>query len=165
MDDGVFIIMGVAGSGKSTVGILLAESLKVPFIDADDYHPKENIEKMKRGEPLEDNDREEWLQNLNKELQQAGKEGIVLACSALKETHRAILSNDLPFHPNWIYLHGSFEQIRARMLSRKGHFMPESLLQSQFETLQEPDNALVMQIDQTPEEIVQGILDAYRKGT
>lgn len=153
----LFYIMGVSGTGKTTVGTLLAKTLNIQFFDGDDFHPASNIKKLSAGKPLNDDDRLGWLQKLN-ELAIAKKEaGAVIACSALKEKYRQILSQKLGADVTFIYLEGTFEEIKTRMEKREGHFMPLSLLESQFETLEPPQDALNVSISKTPDEIVQQI--------
>ena len=148
------VIMGVSGSGKTTIGKLLAEALELPFYDADDFHPQQNIEKMSAGKPLNDDDRAPWLQSLNKEMHQWDNGG-VLACSALKESYREILSKGNTVQ--WIYLDGDFQAILQRMQLRE-HFMKPEMLQSQFDTLEPPSYGIKVTIDQSPEEIVTKIM-------
>ena len=108
--------MGVSGSGKSTIGELLAQKLNIPFFDTDDFHPKENVEKMKAGNPLNDKDRAPWLDNLNQlAKKELAKKGAVITCSALKEKYRVRLEEGLPNSPEWIFLNGDFEMILQRM--------------------------------------------------
>jgi gluconokinase len=131
--------MGVSGSGKSTVGKVLAKKIKVKFIDGDDMHPKENVEKMRSGRPLNDDDRQGWLENINKKARALTSKGedCVIACSALKRQYRQKLREGLE-RIVFVYLKGSYDFIFQRMQSRKNHFMPAGLLQSQCETLEEP---------------------------
>ncbi|HYC28748.1 MAG TPA: gluconokinase, partial [Chitinophagaceae bacterium] len=126
----IVIVMGIAGTGKSTIGKMLADRLSLPFVEGDNYHSRQNIDKMSKGIPLTDADRAPWLQTLASILQDREKEGAVLACSALKEDYRIILQQGLKKKPAWIYLEGSEGTIRERMKSRPGHFMPEALLHS-----------------------------------
>ena len=149
-----YIIMGVSGSGKTTVGQLLAKQLAIPFYDADDFHPKSNIEKMASGIPLDDEDRKPWLLKLKEEIRSWGQGG-VLACSALKESYRAILSEGNSIQ--WIYLDGDYKTIFKRMEARN-HYMKPELLQSQFETLEPPSYGIQVSVDQTPEAIVSKII-------
>jgi gluconokinase len=140
----VVVIMGVSGSGKSTLGELLACELKCRFVEADNYHSTSNINKMMGGEPLEDGDRAPWLKiladNITKWDRQDGL--VILACSALKRAYRAQLRGKNGAKVCFIYLHGKPELIKQRLDKRKLHFMPPSLLDSQFSTLEEPENAL-----------------------
>ena len=131
--------MGVSASGKTTLGKALADSIGVPFYDGDDYHPPGNIAKMTAGEPLQDIDRKGWLQRLNLLGSEQLESGAVIACSALTERYRTWLSKGLEPHMVWVVLHGTFEELSARITQRKGHFMPPELLQSQFDTLELPD--------------------------
>ena len=154
----VWIVMGVSGSGKTTIGKLLAEKLNLPFHDADDFHPPSNVEKMSSGQPLNDEDRKPWLISLANHIRDWNRDkGGVLACSALKQSYRYLLmskSSDVQF----IYLKGSKHLILQRMKSRSNHYMPPELLDSQFDALEEPANAVVVSIDQPPKEIVNQIL-------
>ena len=150
--------MGVSGVGKSTIGNLLADELKVPFFDGDDYHPEANIEKMSSGIPLNDDDRHGWLVKLNElAKEQLKNSSCVIVCSALKEKYRKLLSDGIAKQTNWVHLTGSFETIYNRMNARKDHFMPSDLLRSQFETLEAPLNAIVCNVELSPEEIIKKI--------
>lgn len=132
----VIFIIGVSGSGKSTIGKLLAEQLNIPFLDGDDFHPESNIEKMSNGQALNDTDRQGWLEVLNDlAKKQLVKSSCIIVCSALKQKYRETLSLDIIKNTKWVYLSGSFNQILERVNNRKGHFMPSQLLKSQFETL------------------------------
>ncbi len=148
----VVIVMGVSGCGKTTVGKRLAKRLNVPFLDADDFHPPENIAKMQSGQPLQDTDRIPWLDILSKLLQDHQYNGVVLACSALRQRYRDHLITGL-VHARFIYLKGSFDEIYTRMKLRD-HFMPASLLKSQFSTLEEPQEAIVLDISEDVETLV-----------
>ena len=152
----IVVLMGVSGSGKTTVGQALARELGWTFLDADDYHPAANVEKMRRGVPLDDDDRRPWLAALRRRMREARDraENVVLACSALKHDYQEYLQDHAPETVRFAYLQGSEELIRKRLEGRKGHFMNPSLLHSQFETLEPPDHALRVDIDATPEEIV-----------
>ena len=136
------LIMGVSGSGKSTISQLVADRLGGEYIEGDDFHSPENKEKMKTGIPLNEEDREPWLEAILETVRSKIKSTVpVVACSALREAHRTKLA-ELPHE--LIYLKGNFAQIESRIKSRTSHFMPVSLLESQFETLEEPSNALVI---------------------
>ncbi|GFM19101.1 gluconokinase [Mycobacterium sp. PO1] len=154
--------MGVSGSGKSTVGAALAQRLRVPFADADDFHPPANVAKMSSGEPLDDDDRFPWLEAIGEWLA-AHPGGGVMSCSALKRKYRDQLREhcgDIEF----VHLYGSTEVIGKRQASRPGHFMPPSLLASQFKTLEplEPDErGVTIDVDQN----IDGIVDSYVDGT
>ncbi|MDO1445583.1 gluconokinase [Rhodocytophaga aerolata] len=155
----VVILFGVTGSGKTTVGSLLSATLDWKFYDADDFHPKANVEKMRQGIPLTDEDRTPWLASLRERIQKSLDEGehAVLACSALKETYRQYLhiSEDVKF----VHLKGSFDLIRDRLSKRIGHYMNPGLLQSQFNTLEEPKTPVfVANIGKSPAEIVEDII-------
>jgi carbohydrate kinase (thermoresistant glucokinase family) len=156
----IVVVMGVSGSGKSTVGRLLAERLRVPFVDADDFHSPQNIAKMARGTPLTDEDRAGWLETLAGLLSQKAEKGasVVLACSALKASHRSVLrvSSEVRF----LYLKGDYDRILDRLNQRSGHFMRPELLKSQFEALEEPEDGIVIDIDRSVAEIVR---DAEKK--
>lgn len=149
--------MGVSGSGKTTIGQALAKALKVPFYDADDYHPSDNVAKMKAGQPLTDADRRPWLEDLAKHIQHwCETGGGVLACSALKESYRQLLlSSGVPVQ--WIYLKGDMEMIQQRLQLRSEHFMPADLLQSQFDALEEPVYGWHLDSTKSPEDLVSNL--------
>ncbi len=154
----VIILMGVAGSGKSTIGEMVARALGAPFYDADDFHEPSAREKMKQGSALTDGDREPWLRRLADGIGKWNREGgiTVLACSALKQKYRDQLSRSGPVQ--WVYLKGGKELIRQRLGQRKDHFMDPKLLDSQFDTLEEPKDAIVAEIASEPAKIVEGLL-------
>ncbi len=158
----IVIVMGVSGSGKTTIGKLLGQKLGLEFHDADDYHPEANILKMASGMPLNDDDRYSWLIRLNKLILDRQSNGLVLACSALKESYRQLLISELTKEIKWIYLEGSFEEILQRMKGREDHFMPAKLLRSQFETLEVPEYALTVPISNSPETTVKYILEHFK---
>lgn len=155
----VIVLMGVSGSGKTSVGIRLAEVLGWHFIDGDDFLSAESIAKMSRGTPLDDDDRASWLSNLQYLIAEYLEENtsLILASSALKQKYRDQLSQA---NPDVIFIHlkGSYELIFKRMQKRKNHFMTERMLQSQFDTLEEPIDAVVVNIDQDFEAIVEQII-------
>lgn len=159
------VVMGVSGSGKSTVGAALAQRLGVPFADADDLHPAANIEKMSRGEPLDDEDRRPWLETIGRWL--AGHpDGGVVSCSALKRSYRDQLRRHVA-DLELLHLEGSHEVIARRQASRPGHFMPASLLASQFATLEplDPDeHGLVIDVDQSVDRIVEQYVVRHAAG-
>ncbi|HTM91649.1 MAG TPA: gluconokinase [Flavisolibacter sp.] len=160
----IIVVMGVTSCGKSTIGKLLAKRLSLPFIEGDESHPEENILKMSKGIPLNNDDRRPWLQILSHELQMHEKnKGAVLACSALKESYRKLLQEGLNEKIIWIYLEGTEEVIRKRMKERKNHFMPETLLQSQLSTLEKPSYAYSFSIEKKPDVIVEEIMDILKK--
>lgn len=151
-------IMGVSGVGKSTIGNLLAKELSIPFFDGDDYHPKENIAKMKSGKPLNDDDRYPWLTALNElAKEQLQNNSCIIACSALKGGYRNILKKDIEAHTKWIFLNGSFDLIYQRLSERSQHFMPDSLLESQFDALEAPKEAIKVDIVLPPKKIISRI--------
>ncbi|HCB03760.1 MAG TPA: gluconokinase [Nocardioides sp.] len=157
------VAMGVSGSGKSTVGAALAGRLRVPFEDADDLHPPANIEKMSRGEPLDDHDRWPWLELIGEWLA-AHEHGGVIACSALKRKYRDQLRHHCS-SVEFLHLEGGRDLIERRQASRPGHFMPSSLLTSQFETLEPlaPDErGVVISVAGSVDEIVEGYLERSR---
>jgi len=154
----VLIIMGVSGCGKTTVGKMLSEKLGWKYFEGDDYHSKENVEKMSKGVPLSDDDRKPWLLKLRSIIEDSLASGtnIILSSSALKESYRKILKvND---GVKFIYLKGSYELIESRMRLRKDHFMKPGMLRSQFEALEEPSDAIAIDINQSLEEIEKNIL-------
>ena len=153
------VVMGVSGSGKSTVGAALAQRLRVPFADADDFHPPANIKKMTGGQPLNDDDRYPWLEAIGEWLAVRCGDGGVMSCSALKRKYRDQLRRHCP-EAVFLHLAGSLEVIGRRQSSRPGHFMPASLLASQFETLEplESDEAgVAVDVDQD----IDGIVETY----
>ena len=156
----IVIIFGTSGAGKTTVGKLLAEQLGWRFLEADDFHPAANIEKMRNGHPLTDEDRWPWLDCLRKQIEQlfSAGESAVLACSALKRAYRDRLrvGNKVKF----VFLRGDYALVEKQLRSRHGHFMNAALLQSQFDDLDEPqldENALTIQLGRTPQKIVEEI--------
>jgi carbohydrate kinase (thermoresistant glucokinase family) len=156
----IVIIMGVAGSGKTTIGSLLAKELDWAFYDADDFHSESNRAKMSQGIPLTDEDRADWLISLRELITQNIRQNksAILACSALKNSYRNMLEVDEQV--KFVHLHGTYEQIKTRLNTRTGHFMSAGMLDSQFQTLEEPENALTVDIKNTPKDI----LAIIRKG-
>ena len=156
----IIVLMGVAGSGKTTVGKLLAAQLPSEFADADDFHSSANIEKMSHGVPLTDEDRLPWLQSIRDAMTQwlARGRNVVLACSALKRSYRDLLG----IHSNakgikLVYLKGSYDFLLERLHSRKGHYMKEQMLASQLADLEEPTEAITIDAAMSPEQIVSEI--------
>jgi gluconokinase len=150
----IVVIMGVTGSGKTTIGMLLADRLGWMFADGDSFHPARNIEKMRRGIPLDDADRAPWLQAIHDAMVgwARDKRNVVIACSALKRAYRRELSEGLTL--TFVYLRGSLELIRERLQHRTGHYADAHILAGQFADLEAPDDALVVDIGQSPENIV-----------
>jgi gluconokinase len=158
---GPIIVMGVSGCGKTTLGRAVASRLNATFLDADDFHPEANVNKMRSQTPLNDEDRAPWLAVLNDELRTRADRGepMVLACSALKQSYRDAISAQLP-QVRWIFLDGSFELIAARLRERPNHYMPESLLRSQFDALEQPEDAITISIALSPDEQIASALHA-----
>jgi gluconokinase len=164
----VILVMGVSGSGKTSIGKLLAESLQWEFSDADSFHSTENIEKMRQGIPLSEADRIPWLQDLQTAIKNWLEENknVVLACSALKDSYRQFLidecvtpkGNSEDHRIKIVYLKGSYELIQKRLEERQNHYMSEKLLDSQFDTLEEPLNAISVDIAQSPSLIIEQII-------
>ncbi|TRZ45389.1 NADP-dependent phosphogluconate dehydrogenase [Robertkochia solimangrovi] len=158
-------VMGVSGSGKTTIGKLLSERTGIPFLDGDDFHPQSNIRKMASGIPLEDADRKDWLQRINRECQKyiAANRSVIMACSALKQQYRTILAREIQENVKFVFLNGDLQTIASRLTSRPGHFMPASLLNSQFSILENPENAIEVNITNSPEIIVQELEEQLMK--
>ena len=153
----IIVLMGVTASGKSTVGELLARQIGWSFFEGDDFHSAGNIEKLRRGEPLNDEDRRPWLHAIREVIHEAIDRGenAVIACSALKASYRSMLQ--IKGQVSFVYLKASIGLIQERLQNRVGHFMNRQLLQSQFDTLEEPKEALQVDAASTPAEIVQAI--------
>jgi gluconokinase len=156
----IIVIFGVSGAGKTTVGKMLAKQLGWRFLEADDFHPAANIEKMRNGHPLTDEDRWPWLNRLRKQIEQlvSAGENAVLACSALKRAYRDRLrvSEAVKF----VFLRGDYAVVEKQLRSRHGHFLNIALLQSQFDDLEQPqpdENVITIELGRTPEEIVERI--------
>jgi gluconokinase len=157
----VLVLMGVSGTGKTTVGKILATELGWDFVEGDDYHPAANVAKMKAGIPLDDEDRCPWLQALRRRIEEACRfgENMVLACSALKREYRQYLERDDLDCVYYVFLQGSEELISRRLAKRKGHFMNPTLLASQLEALEAPQGTLQVEIEPAPEVIAAEIRD------
>ena len=157
------VVMGVSGSGKSTVGAALAQRLRVPFADADDFHPEANIAKMTAGEALDDGDRWPWLEAIGRWLAEHREQGGVMSCSALKRSYRDQLRHHVD-HVEFLHLDGTREVIARRQASRPGHFMPPSLLTSQFQTLEPlaPDeHGVAIDVDQDIDAMVHAFVTIH----
>ena len=153
----VIILFGVSGCGKSLIGKKLAEDLKYEFIEGDDFHSNENIEKMNNNIPLNDNDRERWLKDINSEINRLKIKNIVVACSALKESYRQALIDGVDADIDWFCLKGNFNLIKKRLDSREVHFFKSDLLDSQFNIIEYPDYCKFIDITESPDIIVEKI--------
>jgi gluconokinase len=154
----IIIVMGVAGSGKTTIGTGLAEDLDWPFYDADDFHPPENVQKMGHGTPLTDADRQPWLDALAaliRDLVAAGHSAVI-ACSSLKHSYRKLLRAD-PAQVRFVYLKADIQTLLRRLHERESHFMKPEMLRSQLEALEEPRDALTIDANQPPDVIIHSI--------
>jgi carbohydrate kinase (thermoresistant glucokinase family) len=163
------VVMGVSGSGKSTVGRLLAHTLRMPFQDGDELHPPDNIARMAAGVPLTDADRQDWLAAIGKRLAAAGgrRDGVVVACSALKRAYRDQLRAVAP-DLRLVYLQGPAPLLAERLAARRDHYMPASMLPSQLAALESPgsdEGAIAVDVAQSPEAIVQAVCRQLRKPT
>jgi carbohydrate kinase (thermoresistant glucokinase family) len=156
----VLILMGPMGCGKTTIGKMLAKRLGWSFFDGDDFHPKKNVEKMRAGIALTDEDRKLWLENLHADIQRwlKDKENAILACSALKQAYRDILGVDQNT-VRTVYLKGSYELLRKRIEDRHHPYMDKNLLRSQLDTLEEPKDGLTVDISAAPEIVVSTIIN------
>lgn len=158
----IIVVIGVAGSGKTTVGTMLAAEMKCPFLEGDSLHTKENIDKMRHGIPLTDSDRRPWLSAIHARIVDYFERGqdLIVGCSALKHEYRRVLAKGIPI--TWVYLKGSPALIRSRLRNRPGHFMKVDMLASQFEALEEPSDALIVDVSAPPSAIVEHILSQLR---
>ena len=155
----LILVMGVSGSGKTTVGQLLAQQIELPFYDGDDFHPAANVAKMTAGIPLTDADRAGWLATLAADLGKWGETtGAVVACSALKETYRQTLQAGAGQPLHWVFLDGTPELLRARIEGRQGHYMKASMLDSQLADLEKPTYGLRLDVADSPEKLVSEIV-------
>jgi carbohydrate kinase (thermoresistant glucokinase family) len=151
--------MGVSGSGKTTIGKKLSEKLNIPFFDGDDFHSDANKEKMKAGRPLTDDDRAGWLAKINDlAKKQMDKVGAIIACSALKDKYRKVLSNGIRVPLFWVFLRGDYDLIMKRMELRVDHFMRPAMLSSQFETLEIPHQCITIDVSKDPDQIVETVI-------
>ena len=155
----VIYIMGVSGSGKTTIGQQLSARTGFAFYDADDFHTLQNKEKMKAAIPLTDEDRWPWLDNIHQFVaEKIATQNIILVCSALRQVYRKRLTTGIESKSHWVLLDGDYPTILSRLQKRKGHYMPPTLLRSQFDTLEAPANAIRVDINLPPEKIVDQIL-------
>jgi carbohydrate kinase (thermoresistant glucokinase family) len=161
----IVVVIGVAGSGKTTVGRMLADAMHCPFLEGDLLHPAANVGKMTHGIPLTDVDRAPWLAAIHARLLAAFRrdQSLVVGCSALKQSYRAILAEGIPI--TWIYLKDSAALIRSRLQHRTGHYMKADMLASQFEALEEPSDAIVVDVSQSPGAILEQVLTELRGPT
>jgi gluconokinase len=161
----IVVVMGVAGSGKTTVGAMLADAMHCPFLEGDSLHPAANVEKMSRGIPLTDADRGPWLAAIHARLLDAFKrrQSLVAACSALTQSSRTVLAEGIPIQ--WVYLKGATTLIRSRLQHRTGHYMKAEMLASQLEALEEPTDAITADVSQPPPAIVKAVLAELRERT
>jgi carbohydrate kinase (thermoresistant glucokinase family) len=161
MSNRTIYIIGVSGSGKSTIGKMLAEKTGSPFFDGDDFHPIENIEKMRSGQALNDGDRQGWLEAINTFANEKSQDSsIIVACSALKKKYRQILRKGIEQSSFFVFLKGDQGTIQTRMERREKHFMPIGLLQTQFSDLETPDSALIIDITNSPKTIIEEIVSS-----
>ena len=161
----IVVVMGVAGSGKTTVGTMLADAMHCAFMEGDSLHSAANVEKMSHGIPLTDADRAPWLAAIHTRLLDSFRRGksLVVGCSALKRSYRTVLAEGIPI--TWVYLKGSAALIRSRLQHRTRHYMKANMLASQFETLEEPSDALIVDVSQSPGALVEQILAELRRPT
>lgn len=159
------VLMGVSGCGKTRIGEALSQKLGWPFYDGDDYHPQANIDKMSQGIPLNDDDRQPWLEELHKIIREHLDRGVnlIVSCSALKAKYRETLRGDLQ-NVRFVHLAGSAELIYERLLQRNGHFMKADMLNSQFSDLEIPQDALSVSIDQPVNKVVAEIVEKLNLG-
>jgi len=160
---GLYVIMGVSGSGKSLIGARLARELRVEFVEGDDLHPPDNVRRMAAGISLTDTDRKSWLMAIAARLREAKRAGtgLVASCSALKRSYRDLLRSSSDARVQFVYLAGTRPLLAERMANRRGHFMPPALLESQLDTLEEPapdERAWVCDIRDTPDTIVASLV-------
>jgi gluconokinase len=158
----IVVVTGVAGSGKTTVGMMVADAMHCAFLEGDSLHSAANVEKMSHGIPLTDADRAPWLAAIHARLLDSFRRGesLVVGCSALKQSYRTALAAGIPIA--WVYLKGSPALIRSRLQYRLGHYMKADMLTSQFEALEEPSDALIVDVSQSPGAIVEQILAELR---
>lgn len=158
----IVVVIGVSGSGKTTIGTMLADAMNCPFLDGDSLHSSANIYKMAHGIPLTDIDRAPWLAAIHARIVDSVEHGrdLVVGCSALKQGYRKVLARGVAV--TWVYLKGPIELIRARLKRRRNHFMKPDMLASQFDALEEPSDALVADISAPPGTVVERILSELK---
>ncbi len=157
----IIVLMGVTGSGKTTLGKQLSLALHCAFYDGDDFHSPEGRLKMSRGEALTDEDRQPWLNDISRNMKKWNVQSprTLLACSALKQKYRDFLSGSAEI--TWVYLKGHKALIRERLEKRQGHYATDELLDSQFESLEEPKNAIILDISDPPERLVEALIPHF----
>ena len=161
----IILITGICGTGKTTVGTRVAEELSIPYFDGDDFHPKQNIDKMGRGIPLKDEDRWAWLEAIRSRMEQfiGQNSSAVFTCSALKKSYRSVLMGGIREQILFIYLYGDLELIRERMKHRPGHYMKESMILSQLRDLEIPGSGLNLDVSGDVEETVEKIIACLKE--
>lgn len=161
----VIILMGVSGSGKTTIGNLLSKRTGFPFFDGDDFHPDVNIRKMAEGTPLTDQDRMAWIAQIADFINSAPTKHKILACSALSKFIRALITKEIKERCYFLFLKGGYDLIKERMEKRGKHYMKSGMLASQFEALEKPESALIVSIENSPTQICDAIYNTIRKMT
>lgn len=156
----VIILMGVSGCGKTTIGKLLSKKTGIPFFDGDDFHPEDNVRKMAEGNPLTDSDRVAWIRQIADCINNMPSRHKILGCSALSKYIRTLIKKDIEEPCYFVFLRGGYDLIKRRMEKREDHYMKAGMLNSQFEALEEPGNALLVDISKSPDQICEVILQA-----
>ena len=156
----VIILMGVSGSGKTTIGKLLSKQTGIPFFDGDDFHPEINIQKMAEGTPLTDGDRVAWIGQIADHINSVPSSNKILGCSALSKYIRSLINKNIEEPCSFVFLRGGYDLIKKRMEKRDNHYMKSGMLAGQFEALEEPGNALLVDIGNSPDQICDEIYKA-----